>query len=85
MRGWRSSKLRNADAESAVMSNHRHGVIVRGVNSLEIAFPGRESQFPGLDRDSRFRPSTYFHLRDQSWGREGGLRPPAGPDAIPGR
>jgi len=24
----------------------------RDVNSREIAFPGRESQFPGLDRDS---------------------------------
>jgi len=48
----------------------------RDVNSREIAFPGRESQFPGLDRDSRFRPSTYFYLCDRSWiaggGREGG-------------
>jgi len=35
----------------------------------------RKSQFPGLDRDSRFRHSTYFYLRDRSWiagGGEGG-------------
>jgi len=41
-------------------------LLIRDVNSWEIAFPERESQFPGLDRDSRFRPSTYFHLRDGS-------------------
>ena len=34
----------------------------RDVNSREIAFLGRESQFPGLGRDSRFRPSTYLLL-----------------------
>jgi len=32
-------------------------VVGRDINSREIAFPGRESQFPGLDR---FRPSTYL-------------------------
>jgi len=32
----------------------------RDVNSLEIAFPGLDSQFQGLDRDYRFRPSMYL-------------------------
>jgi len=36
--------------------NNLPRVTARDVNSREIAFPGRESQFPGLDRDSRFRP-----------------------------
>jgi len=72
------------------VSNHcRHFVYhlwvleSRDVNSWEIAFPGRESQFPGLDRDFRFRPSTY-HLPtrselDRRWGARGGAiigRPP---------
>ena len=35
-------------------------VKTRDVNSREIAFLGRESQFPGLDGNSRFRPSTYL-------------------------
>jgi len=30
------------------------------VNSREIAFLGQEMQFPGLDRDSRFRPIMYL-------------------------
>ena len=34
----------------------------RDVNSTEIAFPGPESQFPGLHRASRFRPSTTYRL-----------------------
>ena len=45
-------------------------LVNRHVNSREIAFPGRELQVPGLDRDSRFRPSTYFYLRGlqiRSW------------------
>ena len=33
-------------------------MFIRGDNSQEIAFPGRETQFPGLDRESRFRQST---------------------------
>jgi len=36
-----------------------------------IAFPGSKSQFPGLDRDSRFRPSTYLR-RNRSWIVGGG-------------
>ena len=32
----------------------------RDVNSREIAFLGRESIVPGLDWDSRFRPSRYL-------------------------
>ena len=65
---------------------------VRDVNSREIAFPGRESQFPDLDRDSQFHPSTkYFYLRDHSRvgspagaRRRGDDRRPVGPDAVPG-
>ena len=34
----------------------------RDVNSREIAFPGPESQFPGLHRASRFCPSTTYRL-----------------------
>jgi len=49
-------------------------VVLRDVNSREMAFPGRESQFPGLDRDSRFRPSKYFYLRDRSWVAGGGAK-----------
>jgi len=30
----------------------------KDVNSRENAFPGLESQFPGLNRDCRFRPSS---------------------------
>jgi len=48
------------------------GLLIPG----EIAFPGRESQFPGLVRDSRFRPSTYL-WRNRSWivgGTQGGGR-----------
>ena len=44
------------------------------VNSREMAFLGRESQFPGLDLDSLFRPSTYFYLRDRSWIAGGGAK-----------
>ena len=42
---------------------------IRDVNSQEIAFPGRESQFPGLDRDSWFCLSMYstFYGHDWSW------------------
>jgi len=37
-----------------------------------MLIPGK-SQFPGLDRDSRFRPSTYFYLRGPPVGaRMGG-------------
>jgi len=57
-------------------------VVTRDVNSREIVFPGWESQFPGLDRDSRFRPSTYFYLRDLSWIACGGAK---GGGAIAGR
>ena len=32
----------------------------------EIAFPGQESELPGLDRDAWLRPSTYFYRRDRS-------------------
>jgi len=66
---------------------HSHLSSIRDVNSREIAFPGRESQFPGLDRDSRFRLSTYFYLCDRSWiaGRGAKGRSPAGPGAVPGR
>ena len=34
-------------------------LLIRDVNSQEIAFPSRESQFPGLDQDSRFRPVPF--------------------------
>ena len=36
--------------------------IIRDVNSREIAFPGRKSQFPSLNRDSKlgFRLSAYL-------------------------
>jgi len=51
-----------------------HRTVTRHVNSREIAFPGRESQVPGLDRDSRFRPSMYFCLRDRSWIAGGGAK-----------
>jgi len=47
-----------------------------------IAFPGRESQFPGIDRDSGFRPSTYFYLHDRSWIAGKGTK---GGGAITGR
>ena len=59
----------------------------RDVNSREIAFPGRVSQFLGLDRDSRFRLSTYFYLHDRSWIAGGGAKgwSLAGPNAVPGR
>jgi len=40
---------------------------IRDVNSREIAFLGRESHFPGLDRDSRFLRVRTFYRRDQSW------------------
>ena len=60
----------------------------RDVNSREIAFPGRESQFPGLDQNSQFRPNRYFYVRDRSWIAGGGTRrgrSPARPSAVPGR
>jgi len=38
-------------------------VVGRDINSREIAFPGRESQFPGLDR---FRPRTYLRRNSPS-------------------
>jgi len=57
--------------------------VCRDVNFREIAFPGRESQLAGLDRDSRFCPSTYFYLPDRSWIAGAGGRSPAGSGAIP--
>ena len=53
---------------------------IRDVNSREIAFPVREMQFPGLDRDSRFHPSTYLlpAWLESAGARRGG-RSPAGP------
>ena len=64
------------------------GELNRDVNSREIAFPGRESQFPGLHRDSRFRPSTYllptWSVWDGQRGREGGNCRLV-PDSVPGR
>ena len=49
---------------------------IRNVNSREIAFPGQESQFPGIDRDSLFHPSTYLLVArsesDRRRGCEGG-------------
>ena len=51
-------------------------IYIRDVNSWEIAFPGQESQFPGIDRDSLFHPSTYLLLArsesDRRRGCEGG-------------
>jgi len=52
-------------------------LMIRDVNSWEIAFPGREAQFPGLDQDSRFRPSTAYLFPvllglGGRWRREGG-------------
>ena len=47
-------------------------IYIRDVNSREITFPGQELQFPGLYRDSRFRPITYFYLHDRSWIASGG-------------
>ena len=51
-------------------------VIIRDVNSWEIAFPGWETQFPDLDRDSWFRPSMYllpaWSELDRRRAREGG-------------
>ena len=61
-------------------------VTIRDVNSSEVAFPGGESQFPGLDRYSRFRPSTYFYLHDRSWIAGGGAKGGRGdhrPDPAP--
>ena len=42
-------------------------------SKIGMLIPGK-SQFPGLDRDSRFRPSTYFYLRGSPAGsrRRGG-------------
>ena len=48
-----------------------NSVDTRDVNSREIAFPGWQSQFPGLDRDSRFRPSTAWSELDRRQGSEG--------------
>jgi len=48
-------------------------VSLRDVNSREITFPGRETQLLGLDRDSRFHPST-FYQRDRSWISSGGAK-----------
>jgi len=56
-------------------------VSLRDVNSREITFPGRETQLLGLDRDSRFHPST-FYQRDRSWISSGGAK---GGAAIAGR
>jgi len=57
--------------------------LIRDVTSREIAFPGREMRFPGLDRDSRLCSSTYLLLArsktDRRPGPEGGMWSPTGP------
>jgi len=63
----------------------------RDVNSLKIAFPGLDSQFPGLDRDSRFRPSMYLlpYMLTEVWSQAGVCRGGSDyrpvPDAEPHR
>jgi len=51
--------LRCPDSDVSRGSKCPDIIIIRDVNSREIAFLGWEMQFPGLDRDSRFRPSTF--------------------------